>query len=315
MISWNDVTCASDGGVSQCAFHKKFYNNPESNYLKNLVIKKKKIYAIDEENIRSLFSTGAEFIYKGAPHVSLGSYKPRASSFGGEPKNDVFVYAQNMETNHVEHIKISFKKSNSDFLENKMDAQQAESILGENFKEILTEAFTTMKLSHNKFYNDSQDSYVLGYRVDIMSKAGNRYVKVELPHDRLMKIYSGVGSPQQRIDCKVNGWVVKNSGVADYILMGDTYTTTQQAIDNLETIESYVKRHNTVYVAFKALSFLTHKIDSERTEWDGDRPLAFTVDWTRDSETQELNGIINTSMVYTTKGNDAGKQFKKLYMK
>lgn len=56
--------------------------------------------------------------------------------------------------------------------------------------------------------------------------------------------------------------------------MDDNLTSTQEVIDNIVSIESYVTKYPTIYFACKALNYRTYK-----NKYDGNRPLSVYVDW------------------------------------
>ena len=84
-----------------------------------------------EHAILSLFKKNEQFIYNNKRYTILFSAKPTCPS--GEPKTDIYVSAV-ADTKEKTEFKISFKKENADFLENKIKAERAEQILGENWK-------------------------------------------------------------------------------------------------------------------------------------------------------------------------------------
>ena len=72
----------------------------------------------------------------------------------------------------------------------------------------------------------------------------------------------------------VNGRIVRNSGVADYILISDSVNSAQDVINQMESIWEYIEKHPYIYFACKALNYRTYK-----AKYDGNRPLAVQVAW------------------------------------
>ena len=60
-------------------------------------------------------------------------------------------------------------------------------------------------------------------------------------------------SSEDKKNASVNGEMIVNSGIANYILANDKVSTTQEVIDSLITIEDYVDANPAVYFACKAL--------------------------------------------------------------
>lgn len=309
-MEWKDVKCSSLNGPSSCRYHKRFYNDPQSKFLDSLPQPKpKRAYVTDERNVLDLFKSGAEFLLQGEKYISTGSFKPRVVSGGGEPKTDVFVYAKNISTGEKHQIKISYKKNNSDFLENKLSADRAEALLGENFRALLKESFIGMNFDSKVLHSVDKTNYVLGYRVDIMNKPGRNYYRVALPDSKIRAIYSGSDSSLNKTDCMVGNRVVSDSGVANFMLVGDSFANVQAAADCMVTMDDYITNHNEVFIAFKAVSFRTERSGVKR-EWDGDRPLAFHVNWSY--ENGELAGAVDIEKVYSARCNRQGEYFREL---
>lgn len=289
----------------------------ENTPVETIVAAPKKIlnYRANEDSIVDFFRQGEVFNFENESYVSLGSFKPSLFGGGGEPKTDIFVRAQNVNTNEIRNITISYKMGNADFIQNKMSKEQAETILGENYLDIIQHAATELKIGSRVFRDIKKETFVLGYRVDIVNKPGSGYYKLVLPYDVLHRIYSGLGLPDLYVNCMVNGEIIPNSGVADYMLIGDKpFYNAQDVADALESMQAYLARKPFVYVAFKALNFQEKKYVENRVEWDGDRPLAFTVNWDIDTEGNLVSNGINLNNIYLNKGNHVGRAFKELYI-
>ena len=88
-------------------------------------------------------------------------------------------------------------------------------------------------------------------------------------------VYSGINLGADKRNSIVNGGVVPNSGVADYILMTDGLIDIQYVIDNIVSVKNYVQDKK-FYFACKALNYRTLH---NPPKCDGNRPLAVQVDW------------------------------------
>ena len=84
-----------------------------------------------ERFILSLFKAGATFTYHDVSYTVTKSGKPTCRK--GEPKTDIYILAEDVHRNIAE-FKISFKKQNADFLENKTNSERASSFLAQTGK-------------------------------------------------------------------------------------------------------------------------------------------------------------------------------------
>ena len=86
-------------------------------------------------------------------------------------------------------------------------------------------------------------------------------------------VYAGTNLSYDKRNAIVNGRVVSDSGVADYILMTDMVGSAQEIIERMIPIEEYIQDHPNIYFACKALNYRTF-----RQKYDGNRPLSVQVD-------------------------------------
>ena len=87
-----------------------------------------------ERRIVNLFNIGSEVTYNGRNLTIQRAGKPTCSK--GEPKTDIYVATKDHE-GEIEEFKISYKKENADFLENKTNAVRAEQLFGDSWEEII----------------------------------------------------------------------------------------------------------------------------------------------------------------------------------
>ena len=90
----------------------------------------------------------------------------------------------------------------------------------------------------------------------------------------MIDVYAGTHLPADKRDASVNGRIIENSGMANFMLVDDDVTDAQSVIDSIVSIEEYVSMHPTVYFACKALNYRTFE-----GKYDGNRPLSVFVDW------------------------------------
>lgn len=233
-----------------------------------------------ERKIASLLYKGNTFNYRGDYFTILNSGKPTCMK--GEPKTDIYVEAKS-EYGDIIEIKITYKKENADFIENKTNAVRAKALFGDDWENIIMQATESIRdVFENKklIYKSAaarteRGAITLGWKYELLNKTGGGLSGlVELTREQIIDVYAGTHISKDKRDARVNGVIIKNCGIANFILMNDSVKTTQEIIDSLYTIEDYVDMYPTVYFACKALNYRTFY-----NKYDGNRPLSVYVDW------------------------------------
>lgn len=240
-----------------------------------------KVFGDNEHRILSYFDEGTRFIMGNQEYKVILSGKP--TCYSGEPKTDIYILAEALDGQR-EEIKISFKQSNADFLENKTTAERAEQLFGYNWQSIITDS--TQQISDefykrpliykNSFGRTQAGSITLGWKFEILNvESGALSNSLALSFSQLVDVYSGSNLSTDKRDVSVRGRTIANCGVANYIVFEDHYLgSAQDVIDALITIDNYVRRNSEVYFACKALNYRTYA-----HKYDGNRPLAVMVHW------------------------------------
>jgi len=233
-----------------------------------------------ERRIAHLLSAGNTFFYMNESFTIVNSGKPTCSK--GEPKTDIYVKAKSECGDSIE-FKISYKKENADFIENKTNAERAEALFGENWEEIIIQAtesirsvFEEKKLIYKRaFGRTAKGAITLGWKYELLNKSGGELSgEVELSREQIIDVYAGTHISMDKRNARVNGIIIPNCGVANYILINDAVKTTQEVIDSLYRIDEYVNKYPYVYFACKALNYRTFQ-----NRYDGNRPLSVYVSW------------------------------------
>ena len=233
-----------------------------------------------ERRIAHLLHKGNTFVFKGEHFTIVNSGKPTCTK--GEPKTDIYVEAESNYGNLIE-IKITYKKGNADFIENKTNCERAQALFGDCWQDIIMQAtdsirhvFERKKLIYKSSAGRTErGSITLGWKYELLNKhSGDLSGPVQLTREQVIDTYAGTHISRDKRNARVNGEVIENSGIANYILMNDWVATTQEIIDNLYSIEDYVDMYPTVYFACKALNYRTFQ-----DKYDGNRPLSVYVDW------------------------------------
>lgn len=242
---------------------------------------------IESENqIASLFYVGSQFYHEGTQYVTLNTGKPKVSQ--GETKSDIYVLANVVNASITKEFKISYKKLNADFLENKMSFTRAEEIFGVHWKSRIQQFTTSIQYEFEQrnllHYSDSklrgrtkEGSITLGWKFEIVNKHNGRLSsEIFLTPDETLEIYAGHRLRDSKRHARVNGVVIPNSGIAEYILVGDceTYNTAQDVINDIRPIHIYAHQNPSLFFACKA-----HNYNTLRDKMDGNRYLSVYVDW------------------------------------
>lgn len=233
-----------------------------------------------ERRVLGYFNPGVQFVLNGKKFSVIKSGKPTCPS--GEPKTDIYVLAKS-EDNSTKEIKISYKMKNADFIENKTNEKRAAQLLGANWENLIIEATRSIKnkfedrhlIYKKKYAHTTEGSITLGWKFELVNKpAGDLSGKMDLTVEQIYAVYSGNNLPESKRNSLVNGEVIANSGVAEYILISDDVSSADDVIAKMQPIDKYIGEHPNIYFACKALNYRTFK-----EKYDGNRPLAVQVDW------------------------------------
>lgn len=265
-----------------------------------------------ERRILAFMTEGTEFVFQDKKYKVILSGKPTCHK--GEPKTDIYILAES-EHDKTE-IKISYKKENADFIENKMSAERAEQLFGTDWEGIIEQSTTAIRdrfeermlIYKNKYKRTEKGAITLGWKFELLNKnSGDLSGKMLLTEEQVIDVYAGSNLSEDKRNAMVCGQVIEDSGIANYILMDENVHSAQDVIDKMIPITEYVKLHPDIYFACKALNYRTFA-----EKWDGDRPLSVQVFW--DAEENKLVPKLVYDKPLTVKGNEvAGRLLQ--YMK
>ncbi|MGJ8640782.1 MAG: hypothetical protein ACSHYA_15440 [Opitutaceae bacterium] len=256
-----------------------------------------------EELMKDLLVIGTRIRYQGVDYVLIQVGKPASAK--GEPKTDIYAKARAVGGTDRE-FKISYKQPDADFLENKMSAERAEQVFGGLWRDVvrgaaskLGKAFYEKPLIYLSSYGRTRKgSITLGWKFDLWDRdAGDLSCKLELSPAAVRDVYAGTHLDGDKKDALVNGVVVPDSGIANYMLVIDPAeaVTSQKIFDTIVPIGDYCREHPSVYCAFKAHNYRT----LEKKD-DGNRPLGVYVNW--DAEEGKLCGELSADAPLETRG-------------
>lgn len=242
------------------------------------------------EYLNNATKTNEQLKFKNNGSIEYVEFAGKPTVKDGEPKTDVYALLKDQEGKETE-LKISVKKRNADFLENKTNAIRAREILGDNWETIIEKATRSIQRKFENKYivyfdNDGKveaGSITLGWKFELLNKkSGELSGKIDLTKEQKVDVFSGTNLPLEKKDAHVNNHLIKNSGVADYILVADNgeIQNAQQVLEFIEPINEYVDGMD-LYFACKALNYrsLYKKQNGKYGKYDGNRPLAVFIKW------------------------------------
>lgn len=255
-----------------------------------------KTFGENERRICSLFTPGTSFNYRGLSYTVKFADKPVCSK--GEPKTDIFIRTETNDSLHnTVDFKISYKKDNADFIENKTSAERAEQLLGANWKDIICESTTALRENFenraivymDKFRRTEAGSITLGWKFELLRvPSGDLSGEMILTHQQKRDVYAGTNLVGDKRNATVAGKTIPDSGIAEYIFEEITPAATcQDVIDNMQTIDEFLELYPKVYYACKALNYRTLA-----QKYDGARPLSVFIEW------NAVNGKLEPTFVY-----------------
>ncbi len=268
-----------------------------------------------ERSVKCLFACGREFRFRNQNLVVEFAEKPTCAE--GEPKCDIFVRCKNEESKVVD-LKISYKKNNADFLENKIKAERAAEIFGMNWMSIISGATKSIRnefVGRTLVYKRPESrteagAITLGWKFEFVNrKSGELSGVIPLSIEAKCNIFSGRNLSPDKRNAYIQGVVVQDSGVADLMLVADPINDLQKMVNELVDVQEFAAKSE-VYFACKALNYRTLH---NPPKWDGDRPLAVQVDW------NVREGVLTPSFDFehplVRKGNEMGEKLRKAMQK
>lgn len=267
-----------------------------------------------ERNVENMFPKGSSFSLEGEDYKVLLSGKPRPST--GECKTDVYILGKTRNGKEKE-VKISVKQKNADFLENKMSLNRGREIFGENASCIIKQCLLSIKNCFSDDYlvyfekkgKTKAHTMKLGWKFELLNKpSGEKSGFLKLTDEQKRDVFAGTNLPENKRNSRVNGQIINESGVANYILNIDDDNISQETcLRNLRPIDEYAKSQN-IYFACKALNY---RFDENK--WDGARPLSVYVNWC--IENKQLNAHLIFDHPLECNGNQIGNNLKTILEK
>lgn len=170
-----------------------------------------KTFGDAERHILNLFNKGTSFTYAGVNYTVALSGKPTCGK--GEPKTDIYIAAEDIHQN-VAEFKISFKKKNADFLENKTNSERAAQLLGKDWEKIISSAtsslrnefFSRMLIYKEKLGKTDKGAITLGWKFELLNvESGQLSGDMHLTREQVIDVYAGTNLTGDKRDAFVNG--------------------------------------------------------------------------------------------------------------
>lgn len=243
----------------------------------------KKEYGKLEEYIINTFQRDRIFIYQKKIFEVMFAGKPRPQGSGGECKTDVFVRAKEQETGKIEDIKISVKNENKEFMGNKLKKEDVEAYFGPDWEDIVIEATTSLKNSFEDRvlvyasgkHPTKPNSVTVGWKLEIADRPRALSTKIPLSDQEIRDyVYKGTNLEEHKKDSIVNGQVINNSGVADYLI-----TTTMSEISSANDIIAQMELIDEANIGETYFIFTANNYRTDVDKADGPRSLAVRVEW------------------------------------
>ena len=241
-----------------------------------------KTFSKSEHEIIEMLNACKIFNYNGKKYDIKVLGKPASSS--GEPKTDIYIYAECVDDENDQlEFKISFKQKNFEFLENKISADRAEEIFGNDWLQIVTASILNIKdkfeekklIYKKKFGKTEQGCFTLGWKFELLNvKSGNLSDEIQLSEEQLYENFAGTNLDDDKRNAMVQGNRIPDSGIANFFLIEDEYASVEEILSKIISMDDYVKEHDKLYFACKALNYRSIK-----KKFDGNRPLSVYVDW------------------------------------
>ena len=109
-----------------------------------------------------------------------------------------------------------------------------------------------MLIYKNKFKRTEKGAITLGWKFELLNKkSGDLSGKLLLTEEQVIDVYAGSNLSGEKRNAMVNGKVIENSGIANYILMNENVNSAQDVIDNMMPIKEYVKKYPDIYLTLE----------------------------------------------------------------
>ena len=269
-----------------------------------------KTFIKTEDRVQSFFKRGLSFNFDGETYKVIQSEKPTISA-NGECKTDLYVKAKSLNGKEKE-FKFSIKQTNYWFVANKIKLERLRQIFGENAQKRISEELLKIKdiFYENKliYYRGKDKNIRIGWKFEVgKGKGGFLSSKLNLTNDEKIDFYAGTSLPKEKKDALIDGVIVKDSGISNYIIVTDSKEKTiQDYAEKIQAISDYAPKVD-LYFACKGINYRVNK-----NKWDGNRPLSVWVKWSKSVSTNQIDAKLIFDNPLSVSGDEVGKNIEKI---
>ncbi len=221
-----------------------------------------------EKHVRKIIDNG-KFTFENEEYVVIQNSKP-----SHETKTDFYILAKKSTNEETREFKISYKKPDFSFVENKVKPHRISFIYQGNWKKILLNQMNQIKSKFNDqtLIDFSNQTIKLGWRYEIeQSNApgiGNRTLSQEIKENISSQVLWGKGCSDVMRDALVDGKQIQNSGIPDYILIKSPkkIKVPNDVFSDLVDIKEYANANKKMRAGFITQNYRWNDESSWKTE-------------------------------------------------
>ena len=237
---------------------------------------------------------GEEFEYSGHRYKVTQCSKP-----SGETKTDFFIVVKNTDKGGENRVfKISYKTPSYTFVENKVQRYRIAEIFGSDWNNIIQPQINSKSAWFKKhpLIKMEGKKIAIGWRYEIeqLDRAkSRRTLSAPIKQDIASRIIWGEHAGNKRRDAKVDGRIIPNSGIPDYIVIADPkeLPTWQEFFNRLMDIKKYTREYNKMRAAFMTQNWRWKEKDQKWVTVGTSRDFAVWVKW------KIVNGLLDGQVV------------------
>jgi len=200
-----------------------------------------------EQKVINIIKLTGHFIFNNKEYKLVEIGKPQSQG-SGEPKTDVYILG--MHKGEKKELKLSLKlKSTNEFQENKINSDRAESLFGKNYAKIIEDTALNIKHlfeSQPLIYVSGRhpirpNSFTMGWKLELANKPRKLSSPLQLSKRQIRDyIYKGTNLPDDKKNSLVNGKIVENFGVANYMLYAELHeiNSVEDIFEKIKPIDS-----------------------------------------------------------------------------
>ena len=275
-----------------------------------------KLFSEAEKIILNKFNEGKEIEFEKETWKIEKKGKPRPNDERGECKTDIFLEISKLNKNR--QIKISLKLENYEFLENKINKSRALQILGPDALKIISTASKNIKGKFIKSLESqslsAQNKFTLGWKIEIFKDTKRKLAaELNLNSSQKIDILSGSNLTEEKKNGRIGNEIIKDSGVPNYILVIPpsedriTKLSPSKILNSLQPIDKYCNEIK-INAGFTALNY---RLDEDK--WDGNRPLAVSVNWGKHGK--KINPTLILGEPFKFNGNELAENLRLILKK